>query len=436
MNFAARRAALAASLQDSALVLTANPESTRSHDTHYAYRPSSDILYLCGFDEPDTVLVLAPGHALGDFFLFVRPRDKEMEIWNGFRHGPEGAKSHFGADEAWSLSELDTRMPELLSGRRSVHYAIGDDPAFDRRMIGWIRGLRATRKRPDRAPHAIEDPRRVLHRARMQKSAVELESMHKAARISAAGHVEAMKATRPGMFEYQVQSIVEHTFRLAGASGPSYGSIVAGGANACILHYVSNDRELRDGDLLLLDAGAEYGWYAGDITRTFPVGRAFTGPQRDLYQAVLDAEVHAISLVRLGTTNYDVHQATIRRLAQSMIDLGLLRGSVDEAIGTEAYRRYFMHGTGHYLGLDVHDPGIYLLDEGVGFPYEAGMVVTIEPGLYVAADDAEAPEAFRGIGVRIEDDVVVTDDEPWVLTSDVPKSVDDIEALRRHAWSD
>lgn len=433
MNPSARRRAVLDQLGDGVLVLVAPPERTRSNDTQYLYRPGSDILYLTGFPEPETVVVLAPNHPEHQFVMFVRPRNRDSEIWDGFRYGPEGAMREFGADAAFPIGELDERLPGYLRDNDTLHYALGEDRAFDDRILGMLRALGASRKQPNRAPTCIRDPRPLLHRMRMVKSEHELGLLARACEISATAHVEAMKATRPGLREFEIQAVLEGSFLRQGAAAPAYASIVAGGANACVLHYVANRDELRDGELLLVDAGAEVDWYAGDITRTWPVGRTFSPEQRAVYEAVLDAEEYAVDMVRPCASKHDIGEKTTRRLTQSMIDIGLLSGSLDEAMETEAYRRYYMHGIGHYLGLDVHDVGVYFVSEGQGEPFVPGVVTTIEPGIYVAPDDLEAPEAFRGIGVRIEDDVVVTDGEPRVLTGGVPKSIAEIEALRAEA---
>lgn len=429
MNYAARRQQLFNELQDAVLVLPTSAEAIRSHDSHYDYRPASDVLWLTGFAEPDAIVVLAPGHT-HPFTLFVRPRNRDMEIWNGRRAGPEGAMAQFGADAAWPISEFDQRIGDYLQGRARLFYSLGVDSAMDVRMLRAVQSLRASKRKPDRAPNAIVDPRGLLHRLRMYKSAEELALMATAAEISAQGHLEAMRATRPGMLEYEIQGIIEGHFLRSGARAPAYGSIVAGGRNACILHYVDNRDSLREGDLLLVDAGAEYQWYAGDITRTWPVGARFSGPQRDVYQAVLDAQIASIHECVPGISNDELQRRTIRRLTASMVDLGLLQGEVDGLIEKEAYKRFYMHGVGHYLGLDVHDVGQYWVSESQGLGMAPGMVVTIEPGIYIAEDDEQVPEAFRGIGVRIEDDVVITEGAPRILTSLVPKEIADIEAIR------
>lgn len=418
-------------LGDGTLILPAAPERLRSNDTYYRYRPDSDVLYLTGFPEPEAVLVLAPHHDEHQSVLFVRPRDEDREIWDGHRYGPEGAVAEFGVDAAFPIDELDERLPGYLKDRERVWWPLGEDGTFDDRVMRAMGRLRASRKRPDRAPKSIWRPRRLIHGMRMTKDADEISLMSRAGEVAAEAHVEAMKATAPGRWEYEIEAVIEQVFRRHGASGPSYTSIVAGGANACILHYVDNARRLQDGDLVLVDAGCELDWYASDITRTWPVGAAFSGPQRDVYELVLETEIAGIADATVGMTNHEMQHRAVRRLTEGMVSLGLLRGRVDELIEAEAYKRFYMHGIGHYLGLDVHDVGVYYVDDDVGEPYAPGTVITVEPGIYVSPGDETVDEAFRGIGVRIEDDVVVTEDGPVVLTGGVPKAIDEIEALRR-----
>jgi Xaa-Pro aminopeptidase len=433
MNYLERRRRLAAAIGGGALVLPTNHEHIRSRDTHYEYRPSSDLLYFTGFDEPEAIMVLVPGHAEHEFVLFVRPKNRESEIWDGFRWGPEGAKEQFGADAAFPISEFATRLPGLLAGRPALYHALGVDRAFDDQILAALRSLGPTRRTPDRAPNAIVDPRPVMHAMRRIKDADEISVMDRAGQITARAHLDAMRATRPGLNEFEIQAHIEHYFRKEGARGPSYGSIVASGANACTLHYVSNNRVMRDGELLLVDAGCELDWYAADITRTWPVGAAFSGEQRAVYEAVLDVQLQAIADIRPGISVHELQQNTIRRTTEHLVALGLLSGSVDSNIETEAFKRFYMHGIGHYLGMDVHDVGAYLVDGGAGIALEPGVVITVEPGIYIAPDDELVPEGFRGIGVRIEDDVVVGHQSNQILTSLVPKAVDEIEAIRRDA---
>jgi len=424
----ARRSRLMATIGDDAtLIVCSGQEKIRSRDTEYRFRANSDLFYLSGFEEPEAVLVLSPGHDEGDFTLFVRPKDKKKEIWEGRRAGPEGAISSYGADQAYPLSELDEKLPDLLRKRETLYYQLGADDVFDKKVLGVISSLRRVKKRAPEAPVVLRDPREHLHPMRKIKTASELELLRKACEISAEGHLAAMKACRPGMYEYELQALIEYTFLRKGGQFPAFTTIVGGGDNGTILHYTSNRDQLRDGDLVLIDAGCEFSYYAGDITRTFPVSGKFTPEQRDVYQAVLDAEEAAIAMCTVGETPHDIHQATIRRLTQSMVDIGLLKGTLDQLIEEKAYFDFFMHGTGHWLGIDVHDVGPYY-DESGALKLVSGVVQTIEPGLYIGMD-ADVPEAFRGIGVRIEDDVLTTETGPVVLTGGVPKSVEALEEV-------
>ncbi len=429
MTYRERRENMMRQMGDGVLILVSPPEVIRNNDAHYDFRPSSDILYLTGFAEPETVVILAPKHE-HPFTLFVRARNPEREIWEGRRFGPEGARSEFGADAAYEIEELDDHLDAYLVSGADLYYQLGVDRAFDERVLASMNRLASARRKPNRAPQSIRDPRRILHRMRMVKSAAELELMARAGALTAEAHLAAMRATRPGMNEYELRAIIEGHFLRGGARAPAYGSIVAGGANACCLHYHENRAPLRDGELVLVDAGAELDWYAADITRTWPVGRTFTPAQRAVYQAVLDAEKQSIADCVVGVSNAELQQRTIRRLTEAMVGLEIMKGSVDELIETKAYLKYYMHGVGHYLGLDVHDVGVYFEQEEVGVPMEAGTVLTIEPGIYIPVDDEDVAPEFRGIGVRIEDDVVITHDGPVNLTAGVPKEIDEIEEIR------
>lgn len=439
VDYAARRRRVMDEIGDEALlVLFSSPERRRSHDTYYRYRQSSDVLYLCGFEEPEAILVLAPG-AEEEFVLFVRPRDRERETWDGFRAGPEGAIADYGADAAYTVGDFATQLPTLMAGRRKVYHVLGKSRRDDEQMLRAMRSLAGSRRSSDRSPEAIYDPLRTLHRMRMVKDAAEIARVTRAAEISAAGHLAAMQQTRPNMMEYEVEAILTAAYRSRGAEAHAYEPIVAGGSRSCVLHYNENDGQLRDGEMVLIDSGAEFLHYAGDITRTWPVGASFTGPQKAIYEAVLSTEKFGISLTVAGESNISVHEATVAKLTEHMLDIGLLSGSLDEALEKESYREYYMHGTGHYLGMDVHDVGEYRRSDETPFVYEEGMILTVEPGIYVRAD-SDAPEHFRGIGVRIEDDVLIGDpvlgkNGVTVLTHGVPKEVDDIEALRREAIS-
>jgi Xaa-Pro aminopeptidase len=412
---------------DSVAIIPSAPEATRSNDTRYRYRQDSDFYYLTGFDEPEAIAVVAPSRDEGKFTLFVRPRDPEHETWEGRRAGVEGAKERYAAEAAFPVAEFREKISELINGARTVYYRLGVRSDLDEVLVKQINEMR-TRSRLYVAPDSITDPGAILGEMRLVKSDEEIELMQRAADIAAEAHVEAMKAVRPGMMEYEIEALVEYHFRRSGASAPAYGSIVGGGANATILHYKTNEDELRDGDLLLLDAGAEFRGYASDITRTFPVGGRFSEPQREIYEAVLAAQTQCIEMVKPGVTMDELNNRAIRILTERMVSLGLLEGDVEKLIEEKTYRRFFMHGIGHFLGLDVHDAGRYQL-EGKSRPLPVGVVITVEPGLYVAEDAEGAPDKYRGIGVRIEDDVLVTADGHRVLTSKVPKLIDEIEKL-------
>jgi Xaa-Pro aminopeptidase len=417
--------------QDSVAIIPAAPEATRSNDTHYRYRQDSDFYYLTGFDEPEAIAVVAPAREGDDkFMLFVRPRDAEQETWVGRRAGVEGALTRHGADAAFPVAEFREKLAELLNGARNVYYRLGVRSDLDEMLVRQIGEMR-TRSRQYIAPASITDPATILGEMRLVKSVEEIELMQRAADIAASAHVEAMKTVRPGMMEYEIEALIEYIFRKSGASAPAYGSIVGGGANATILHYVTNDGELRDGDLLLVDAGAEFRGYASDITRTFPVNGRFTAPQRDIYEAVLAAQTACVEMIKPGVTMDELNNRAIKMLTAEMVRLGLLTGDIEKLIEEKTYRRFFMHGIGHFLGLDVHDAGRYQVD-GKARPLTPGVVITIEPGIYIAEDSENIPDKYRGIGVRIEDDVLVTSEGHRVLTSKAPKRIDEIERLMAH----
>ena len=407
-------------------------EVTRSRDTEYPFRQNSDLFYLTGFEEPDAVLVLVPGRRQGQVVLFCRERDPDMELWNGYRLGPEGAVAYLGVDDAFPIDDLDEILPGLIEGTQRIYYSMGHDDVFDQRVMGWVNQIRRLVRTGAAPPADFTDLAFLLHEQRLIKSAAEVRVMRKAGEISAAAHVRAMQECQPGRYEYHLEAAIQHTFAEHGARFPAYNSIVGSGANACVLHYTENASKMRAGDLVLIDAGCEYQGYAADITRTFPVSGQFSTEQRAIYDVVLEAQRAAIAKVRPGNTWNQPHDATVRVITRGLIKLGLLRGKERELIKAEAYRDFYMHRAGHWLGLDVHDVGEYRVD-GRWRQLEPGMVLTIEPGIYIAADNTKVPKRWRGIGVRIEDDVVVTEQGCDVLTGDVPKRADEIEALMLQA---
>jgi len=407
-------------------------EVTRSRDTEYPFRQNSDLFYLTGFEEPDAVLVLVPGRRQGQVVLFCRERDPDMELWNGYRLGPEGAVAYLGVDDAFPIDDLDEILPGLIEGTQRIYYSMGHDDVFDQRVMGWVNQIRKLVRTGAAPPADFTDLAFLLHEQRLIKSAAEVRVMRKAGEISAAAHVRAMQECQPGRYEYHLEAAIQHTFAEHGARFPAYNSIVGSGANACVLHYTENASKMRAGDLVLIDAGCEYQGYAADITRTFPVSGQFSTEQRAIYDVVLEAQRAAIAKVRPGNTWNQPHDATVRVITRGLIKLGLLRGKERELIKAEAYRDFYMHRAGHWLGLDVHDVGEYRVD-GRWRQLEPGMVLTIEPGIYISADNTKVPKRWRGIGVRIEDDVVVTEQGCDVLTGDVPKRADEIEALMLQA---
>jgi Xaa-Pro aminopeptidase len=404
---------------------------TRSADTEFPFRQDSDFHYLTGFDHPHALAVLRTDGGPA-YTLFVEPRDRDAETWTGYRPGTDGAVADHGADEAFPIGELDERLPDLIDSCERIFHVHGRAAELDAQLVRILDSMRL-RSRLGKVPAStIVDPREILHEMRLVKQPGELEIMRRAAAISAEAHREAAKLAHEGHFEYELQAVLDYTFRRRGAAGPAYASIVGGGANATILHYIANDQKLRDGDLLLIDAGCELGGYASDVTRTYPVGGSFGGRERAVYELVLEAQLASLAAAKPGATLPEVHQASVRKLTEGMLELGLLEGSADEAIEKETFKRYYMHGTSHWLGLDVHDVGSYTVG-GKPRKLEPGMCFTVEPGLYVPADDPDAPEGLRGLGVRIEDDVVVTKDGHENLTAAIPKHPADIEAWVRDA---
>jgi Xaa-Pro aminopeptidase len=426
--FSGRRRRFLQQVGTGVVVLPSAPVAVRSNDVEYIYRQDNDFFYLTGFSEPEAVAVFAPGNADGEFILFVRPRDRERETWTGRRAGVEGAVADYGADRAHPIDQLDDILPDILSRVENIYYPLGNNEAMNQRMLNWFRRCQAIRPRSGTGASALLDPREILHEMRLFKEPEELAAMRRAIEISGEAHKRAMSEARGGMKEWEIEAAIDYTFRSRGAMGPAYPSIIASGPNATILHYVHNDREMNRGDLLLIDAGSEYDFYASDITRTFPINARFSPAQRDLYQLVLEAQRSGIEASRPGATIEEVHDAALRVLVQGMCSLGLLSGSMPEALSEGTYRRYYMHRTSHWLGMDVHDVGNY---RRAGKPrkLEPGMVLTVEPGIYVSADDTQAPAEMRGIGIRIEDDVLITAEGYEVMSLAIPKSVADVEAL-------
>jgi Xaa-Pro aminopeptidase len=425
--YATRRSRLAALMGEGVAVIATAPEKLRNRDSHYPYRFDSYFYYLTGFIEPEAALVLVGGKSL----LFCRKRDAEREIWDGFRYGPEAARERFGFEDAHAIGELDELMPKLLENQPTLYYPVGVEAEWDTRVMRWLNAVRARSRTGVTAPERLHDVHVLLDDMRLIKDAHELGVMRRAGRIAAAAHRRAMQAARPGRMEYEIEAELLHEFRRNGAQFPAYSPIVAAGAHSCVLHYVANDARMNDGDLLLIDAGCELDGYASDITRTFPVNGRFSGPQRAVYDLVLASQRAAIDKVRTGHGWNEPHDAAVRVLAQGMLDLKLLSGSLDEVLEKETYKRFYMHRTGHWLGLDVHDAGEYKRS-GNWRTLAPGMALTVEPGLYIRAAD-DVPEPLRDIGVRIEDDVVVTESGCEVITAEAPKLPEDIEALMRDA---
>lgn len=431
--FRARRERLLASMAAEGggiAVIPTAPERTRNRDTHFPYRYDSYFHYLSGFGEPEAVLVLMT-HPEPRSILFCRSKDVEREIWDGYRFGPDAAQEAFGFDAAHSIAELSLRLPELMAGQRAVFYALGYDSEFDTRISTALNIVRDNARSGAVPPAAIRDVRALLDEMRLFKDEHEIATMRRAAAISAEGHRRAMATARPGAFEYEVEAELLHAFRRHGAQSPAYPSIVASGPNACVLHYVDNHRRMEDGDLLLIDAGCELDGYASDITRSFPVNGRYSGPQGDIYALVLAAQAAAVAAIRPGAHWNAPHEAAVKILAQGLVDLKLIAGTLDEALETGAYRRFYMHRTGHWLGLDVHDAGEYKV-AGEWRTLAPGMMLTVEPGCYIRPAE-DVPEAFWNIGVRIEDDALVTPEGCELITRDTPKAIAEIEALMAEA---
>ncbi|MFA7267767.1 MAG: aminopeptidase P N-terminal domain-containing protein [Sterolibacterium sp.] len=424
--FSARRARLLAHMDRGIAVIPTAPEQLRNRDNQHLYRADSYFHYLTGFGEPEAALILIAGDTPKSI-LFCRDKDADKEVWNGFRWGPDAAREAYGCDEAYSIKSFDEKLAEFLADQPRLWFSLGQDPAWDARIAAALNAVRAQARAGKQVPEEIRDVRVALDNMRLVKDGTEIATMRRAATISAAAHRRAMRATRPGRHEYEIEAELLHEFRLYGCQSPAYASIVAGGANACTLHYVANDQPLKAGELLLIDAGGELDNYASDITRTFPVNGRFSGPQADVYGLVLDAQAAAIAAIKPGAAFIDPHQAALKVMVQGMLDLKLLQGSLDGVLESEAYKRFYMHRTSHWLGMDVHDAGPYKHGE-LWRVLAPGMMMTVEPGCYIRAAD-DVPKAFHDIGVRIEDDALVTDAGCEIITHEAPKTIAAIEAL-------
>ncbi|MGH7907947.1 MAG: aminopeptidase P N-terminal domain-containing protein [Candidatus Binataceae bacterium] len=426
--FRRRRKRFMDEIDGAVAVMPSAPVSIRSRDVEYLYRQDSDYFYLTGFSEPESAAIFAPGHPEGEFVMFVRPRDKERETWTGRRAGIEGAIAEYGADKSYRIDELSEILPRYVRTAGKIYYPLGENERLTARIIELMRDAESTRQRFGAGPSALFDPREIIHEHRLFKQPEELEAMRRAIAISKEAHQRAMEQARGDMGEWEIEALLDYAFRSQGASGPAYPSIVASGANATVLHYIHNDRRMKRGDLLLIDAGSEYDYYASDITRTFPVGARFTPVQRALYELVLEAQLKGIESISPGVSFDAPHDAAVRTLVEGMRELKLLAGSADDLIASIAYRRFYMHRTSHWLGMDVHDAGRYRVD-GQTRKLEPGMVLTVEPGIYISADDETAPPEMRGAGIRIEDDVLVTSSGHEVLSAAIPKRIAEVEVF-------
>ncbi len=426
--FAKRRQELMRQMGGGVAIIPTAPISMRNNDVEFPFRPDSDFYYLTHFPEPEAVAVLVPDRSHGEYILFCRERDPDKEIWNGFRAGQEGAVEIYGADDSFPIEDMDEILPGLLENRKKVFCNMGRFPDFDHQLMGWVNEVRTKARNGVHAPGEFVDIDHILHEMRLIKRSEEIRLMKRAARVSTKAHQRAMKVCKPGMMEYELEAELVYEFRKGGSRSPAYSPIVGGGANGCVLHYVENSAKLNDGDLVLIDAGAEIDSYAADITRTFPVNGKFSKEQKLLYELVLKAQLAAIKEVKPGNHWNDPHDTAVRILAQGLRELGLLDGSVDELIENGHYKRFYMHRTGHWLGMDVHDVGDYKIDNAWRL-LEPGMVLTVEPGVYIAGGDKTVDKRWWNIGIRIEDDVLVTQQGHDVLSKDIPNTVDDIERL-------
>lgn len=419
--------------EESVAIIPAAHEVTRSRDTYYPFRQDSDFNYLTGFPEPDAVAVLVPNRDQGEYILFCRDKDRTREIWDGFREGPDGARENFCADDAFPIDDIDDILPGLIEGRERVYFGIGKHSDFDQKLTQWLNHIKSQSRTGASPPGEIVDPDHLLSEMRLIKTSEELKVMRKAGKISAEAHCKAMQICQPGMYEYELQAEIEFHFAKNGAPSPAYSSIVGSGQNACVLHYIENMAKMGDGDLVLIDAGCEYKGYAADITRTFPVNGQFSAEQRAIYDIVLEAQLAAIDLCQPGKRFNEPHEACVRIITEGLKDTGLLKGDLDSLIETKAYVDFYMHRAGHWMGMDVHDVGDYKVD-GANSEWrelESGMVTTIEPGIYIHADNENVDPRWRGIGIRIEDDILIRKKGNEVMTADVPKQPGEIEALMK-----
>ncbi|WP_434678525.1 Xaa-Pro aminopeptidase [Pseudomonas sp. R1-18] len=428
-EYARRRKALMAQMEPNSIaIIPAAAVAIRNRDVEHVYRQDSDFQYISGFPEPEAVAVLIPGREYGEYVLFCRERSPERELWDGLRAGQEGAIRDYGANDAFPISDIDDILPGLIEGRDRVYSAMGSNSEFDRHLMEWINAIRSKAHLGAQPPNEFVALDHLLHDMRLYKSSAEIKVMREAAQISARAHVRAMQASRPGLHEFSLEAELDYEFRKGGAKMPAYGSIVASGRNGCILHYQENDAVLKDGDLVLIDAGCEIDCYASDITRTFPVNGRFTPEQKAIYELVLKAQQAAFAAIGPGKHWNQAHEATVQVITAGLVELGLLQGDVEQLIQDEAHKAFYMHRAGHWLGMDVHDVGDYKVG-GEWRVLEVGMTLTVEPGIYISPDDHNVAKKWRGIGVRIEDDVVVTRQGCEILSSGVPKTVAEIEAL-------
>ena len=428
-EFAERRERLVAQLPVNSMVVVPSAQlQHRNSDVESPFRQDSDFYYLSGFDEPDALILISKSKSIVTYTLFCQPRDPEMEIWNGYRAGPEGVLVDYLADKSFSIFETDERLPELLDGIESVYLCMGTIYQTEVRVEQWLKSMRKKRRQGVSVPSRLVELSPVLHEMRLFKSAQEIDVMRAAGEISAQAHVRAMQVCRPGLMEYQLEAEITYHFMQHGCRLPAYSSIVGGGKNACVLHYISNNAVLREGDLVLIDAGCEMDYYAGDITRTFPVNGRFSDAQRALYELVLKAQLACLAVLKPGIPWEETHDISVRVITEGLVELGLLKGKPQELIDCGAYKAFYMHRLGHWLGMDVHDVGDYKV-AGEWRPLQPGMVMTVEPGIYIAPDNENVDVCWRGIGIRIEDDVLITAEGCEVLTASVPKTVEDIEAL-------